>query len=869
MEMKKEKFEKNFSNKKENENIKVKVPKKTKRSNDKEKINKDKISKEVVTKSQTDTTSVIETKDNAPIQKLSKEEIKRIRKLKKSKNFNINNAKRLSPDIKKGLTNEEVNERVQDGYINYLETNTTKSYKSIFISNIFTFFNLLCFLIAGALMAVGSFDNLFFLFILVCNVMIGIIQEIKAKKTVEKITLVTSPTAKVIRNGKPLEIKTNEIVLDDILIFEFGNQISTDSIILKGEIEVNESLLTGESVSVKKKKGDLILAGSYVTSGSCVAKAEKIAEENYSSKLTIKAKRYKKPESELLRSLKIIIKVIGIIIVPLAILIFLNNRAILGNDIKLLVTKSAGSVIGMIPAGLFLLTSLALAVGVIKLAKKKTLVQDLYGIEMLSRASVLCLDKTGTITDGTMQVKQIKMLKKEDDLNKIMSSYLCSMKTQNQTFSALKNYFGEQLCFESGKIMEFNSSKKYSAVELKNGKTYYLGAPEFVYKTKDKKFNNLVDNYAKEGYRVLVLCESIQKIDKTLPKDLVPICLLNIEEKIRKEAKETIAWFNANGVQIKIISGDNPLTVSEISKKVGVVDSDKYISLEGMTKQQVIECAKEYSIFGRVSPEQKQILVKALKNLGHKVAMTGDGVNDILALKEADCSISVASGSEAARNVSHLVLLDSNFLNLPRVVEEGRRVVNNIVNSASLFLMKTFFTFVLTIFCLIMGINYPFTPNQVILLEFFTIGVPSFFLALQPNNKKINGTFISKVASKSLFYGSLLFLTFISCYLFDQQYIGGTYETMASISICFVGLVILLKICTPLNLYRGILWLSMTIGTILALIILPASFFSYIPLSLTNYLYIIINILASFVLVFSPLMFQKRKDIPPSIKKDN
>lgn len=804
-------------------------------------------------------TLLVNSGDNS-LPRLSKEDIKKIKRLKKNKNFSISNAKRYDPDLKTGLSFNEVNERIKDGYVNFVETNTTKSYKNIFISNIFTFFNLLCFLIAGALIVVGSFNNLFFLVILICNVLIGIIQEIKAKKTVEKITLVTSPTSKVIREGKIFEIKTNEIVLDDILLFEFGNQVSTDSIILKGEIEVNESLLTGESVSIKKKKGDLILAGSYVTSGSCVCKAEKIAEENYTSKLAIKAKRYKKPESELLKSLRIIIKVIGVIIVPLAILIFFTNKAALGNDLKLLVTKSAGSVIGMIPAGLFLLTSLALAVGVIKLAKKKTLVQDLYGIEMLSRASVLCLDKTGTITDGTMQVKQIKMLKKEDDLNKIMSSYLFSMKTQNQTFSALKNYFGEQVFFESNKILEFNSSKKYSAVELKNGKTYYLGAPEFVYKTKDKKFNNLVNAYAKEGFRVLVLCESQQKIDKNLPKDLIPICLLNIEERIRKEAKETIAWFNANGVQVKIISGDNPLTVSEISKKVGVIDSDKYISLEGMTKQQVIESAKEYNIFGRVSPEQKQILVKALKNLGHKVAMTGDGVNDILALKEADCSISVASGSEAARNVSHLVLLDSNFLNLPRVVEEGRRVVNNIVNSASLFLMKTFFTFVLTIFCLIMGINYPFTPNQIILLEVFTIGVPSFFLALQPNSKKIEGTFISKVASKSLIYGTLLFLTFVSCYLFDNRFIGGTYETMASISISFVGLVILLKLCTPLNLYRGVLFLGMILGTVLSLAILPSSFFPYSQLNLTNYLFIIINILASFAIVFAPLMFSKKKE---------
>jgi len=791
--------------------------------------------------------------------KINKKEIKRIKKLKKSKNFNIFNAKRYEPDIKKGLSSLEVNERIENGYINYYETNNTKSYKSIFISNIFTFFNLLCFLIAVALILVGSFNNLFFMVILICNIAIGIVQEIKAKKTVEKITLVTSPIAKVIREGKTIEIKTNEVVLDDVLIYEFGNQICTDSIILKGEIEVNESLLTGESVSVKKKKGDLLLAGSYVTSGKCIARAEKVAEENYTSQLTLKAKKYKKPESELLYSLKLIIKVIGVIIIPLAVAIYFNNSTVIGTDLKLLVTKTAGSIIGMIPAGLFLLTSLALAVGVIKLAKKKTLVQDLYGIEMLSRASVLCLDKTGTITDGTMAVKQIKMLTKKDDLNKIMSSYLASMNTQNQTFSALQNYFGVEKILHAEKVLEFNSSKKYSAVEFSSGKTYVLGAPEFVYKNKDKKISEFVSNFAKEGYRVLMLCESNDKIDKNIiPKSLTPICLLAIEERIRKEAKDTIAWFNNNGVQVKIISGDNPVTVSEISKKVGVIGSEKYISLEGLTKQQVIESAKEYNIFGRVSPEQKQILVKALKNMGHKVAMTGDGVNDILALKEADCSISVASGSEAARNVSHLVLLDSNFLNLPAVVQEGRRVVNNIVNSASLFLMKTIFTFLLTIFCLIVNINYPFIPNQVLLLEFFTIGISSFFLALQPNSKKIEGKFINKVAIKSVCFGLLLFFSFLACYMFDITFGAGiSYETMASLAITFVGLVILLRICRPLNIYRGVLVSCMILGTLISLFILPSSFFSYVDLNLISKMFIALIVFVSFFILFIPLILTK------------
>lgn len=781
---------------------------------------------------------------------MQKSQIKRIKKIKKSKNFSFFNATRYEANLKTGLTSEQVNERIENGYVNYMDNKNTKTYRSIFFSNIFTFFNLLCFGVAAALIAVGSFNNLFFMIILISNITIGIIQEIKAKLTIEKIRLVTTNFAKVRRNGKDLDIKTTDVVLDDVILFEFGDQICSDSIILKGEVEVNESLLTGESVSIKKKKGDTLLAGSYVTSGRCVCRVDKVAEANYTSQLQIKAKKYKKPDSELMGSLKLIIKVIGFLIIPLALGIFFVNKNSLDN-IQMLITKSAGSIIGMIPAGLFLLTSLALSVGVIKLAKKKTLVQDLYGIEMLSRTNVLCLDKTGTITDGTMNVKQIKMLKKEDNLNKIVSSMLGSFSTYNQTFLALKKYFGEEKHFEAQTVVEFNSSKKYSAVTFKNGKGYVLGAPEFVKKNRDKKINDYIRGYTQNGYRVLLLCETDGNISKNLDnKELTPVCLIAIEERIRKEAKETIKWFNDNGVQIKIISGDNPVTVSQISQKVGVIGAEKYISLDGLTDQQVIESVNDYNVFGRVSPEQKAIIVKALKNAQYKVAMTGDGVNDILALKEADCSISVASGSEAARNVSHLVLLDSNFLNLPTVVEEGRRVVNNIVNSASLFLMKTFFTIALTVFCLCTGINYPFVPNQILLLEFFTIGVPSFFLALQPNKEKIKGKFINLVAMKSVLYGVLLFSTFLSCYFYGTHHLSGvSYETMSSLAITFVGLMILLKICKPLNWYRTILYIAMFVGTILALKIIPWSFYSYSTLSQEAILFIVVVVLASFILL--------------------
>lgn len=796
-------------------------------------------------------------KDDVPviqnIHNLSKKDIKHIKKVKKQKEFSFVNAQRIQTDYKTGLSDELVSQRIQNGYVNYFESHTTKSYKKIFFSNIFTFFNMLMFAIAIALVIVKAYANLFFLLILFCNTTIGIIQEIKAKQTVEKITLVTSPVVKVIRNGKTVTIKTNEVVLDDILIYEFGDQICTDSVIVNGSLEINESLLTGESVPVEKKEGDLILAGSYVTSGSCYARAEKVAEGNYVSQLTLKAKKYSKPKSELLRNLQLIIKVIGIVIIPLSIAMYFNNKSILGSDVQSLVTKTAGSILGMIPAGLFLLTSLALAVGVIKLAKKKTLVQDLYGIEILARANVLCLDKTGTITDGTMQVKHIEILKDEPNINDIISTYLSSMTTQNETFLALRNHFGEKKMFDVKNVLEFNSAKKYSAVEFDNGKTCFLGAPEFVCKNIGDDLKKQIFTYASEGYRVLMLCESTQKISKDLPKNLEPVCLITIEERIRPEAVETIKWFIENDVQVKIISGDNPLTVSAISKKVGIEGAEKYISLEGLTKQQVIECATKYNIFGRATPEQKQILVKAFKNAGLKVAMTGDGVNDILALKEADCSISVSSGSSAARNVSHLVLLDNNFLNLPQVVKEGRRVVNNIVMSSNLFLMKTVYVLLLTMFCIVFNMEYPFAPTQMMFLEIFVIGVPSFILALQPNNNKIEGTFMRKVLLKSIGYGVLLFLTFLACYIFDKYGIHtNNYETMASLAMTFSGLVILLELCVPLNWYRGSVVLSMILVTLLSIFVLPASLFYYSPLLMEEKLFVIIVTLFSFVAVFIP-----------------
>lgn len=764
---------------------------------------------------------------------------------------------RYNPSHKEGLTSVQIKERIENGLINQVEDKNKKSYSKIIFSNIFTFFNMLCFIVAGALIAVGAFSNIFFIVIVIANILIGIIQECKAKKTIDKIKIVTSPTIRVIRDKVEQEIQSNELVLDDIILLSTGKQIPADSIVCDGEVEVNESLLTGESVPIKKKKGDVLLAGSFIVGGKCFARADKIGAQTYVSKLSNKATKFKKPQSDLLKSMNLVIRVVGLVIIPLAIITYLNVSAKY-SDIVYSIKRTAGVVIGVIPSGMFLLTSLALAAGVIKLAKKRTLVQDLYSIEMLARTTVLCLDKTGTITDGTMKVNTVVQVDPNfaTPVGDIVGSMLTALDDNNSTSRALTNHFGYSKEFTAKTILPFTSSRKLSAVTFKNGETYVFGAPEFVYKTKNKQLETQIKTYASKGFRVLLLAKSENEIyNDKLTGLRHPIALIVIEDHIRDDAEESIKWFNDNGVDIKIISGDNPITVSEVSKRVGVLNADKYISLEGLTEEQVLIAVDKYTIFGRVTPEQKCIIVKALKNKGHKVAMTGDGVNDILALKEADCSIAMASGSEAARHVSNLVLLDSNFSSMPSVVAEGRRVINNIQNSSSLFLMKTLFVALVALISPLLGVSYPFITNHLMLLEFFVIGLPSFFLALQPNSDRINGDFLRNLLAKSIPAGLLFFVGFLACFLVYKLNIINMAEfvTMASLTVSCTGMVVLLRLCKPFNAFRGFLYISSLILIVLALYIVPFSFFEYVPLSLQNVLFIVVFVQASYP-VYSTLV---------------
>ncbi len=759
--------------------------------------------------------------------------------------------KRFHPTAKEGLTSSQVEERVSSGLTNFVDTKNTKTYKSIILGNIFTFFNILCMIVAAALISVGAWGDCFFMVIVLANTGIGIIQEIKAKKTIEKISLVSSPTAVVIRDKFETKIPVSEVVLDDIIVFQTGKQICADCIVLEGSVEVNESLLTGESVSIKKTKGDILYGGSFVVGGKCLARVDKVGNDTYTSKLAMQAKEYRKPKSELMGTLNLIIKIIGVIIVPLAYLSFRSNY-LNTNDTIETIRRTAVSTIGMIPAGMFLLTSMALAVGVIKLARKRTLVQDLYSIEMLARTDVLCLDKTGTITDGTMKVNNVIQLKLDCKytMEQLIGSMLTALDDNNQTSRALITHFGYSKELVARTILPFNSTRKLSAVTFTTGETFVMGAPEYVIKTKNKEIDGLVKTYTMKGFRVLLVAECKGEIkDDKLPLERTPVSIIVIEDHIREDALETIKWFKENDVAIKIISGDNPITVSEVSKRVGVENADKYISLEGLTQQQVIDAVDNYTVFGRVSPEQKCILVKALKARGHKVAMTGDGVNDILALKEADCSIAMASGSEATRLVSNLVLLDSNFSSMPSVVSEGRRVINNIQKSSSLFLMKTMYTILLTLFCLILNIPYIFeNTKQVLLLETLVIGVPSFFLALQPNNERINGKFIVNLLSKAIPGALILFLNVVACYIFNTT-LGTTSQTttMASLAITFIGLLVLFRLCKPFDIFRGCLFASMVTLTVLVLGLgNPQVLFEYVELTLQDELFIVCLVLASY-----------------------
>ena len=725
---------------------------------------------------------------------------------------------RFTPDLKKGLSQEQVDARFNQFLFNDVNKRYSKTYRSIFIGNICTVFNLLCVLVAVALIiAQASVSQFLFVLIFAFNLTIGIVQEILAKKQIDKLSVLVSASVKVIRNGLRVEVPVREIVLDDVIVLEAGQQIPADCVLAQGNVEVNESLLTGESIPVKKAIGDTMYAGSFVSSGSCIVRADKVGKSTYLNSLTSRAKKYKRPKSEIMNSIRLFIRVIGGMIPVVAGLMFWVNWTSLAgnpNQFNQSIQLTAAIVIGMIPSGLLLLTSLAMALGVIRLSRKHTLVQDLYSLEMLARVNALCLDKTGTITDGRMTVSDCLILNDftNHPLDEIMGNFLAALDDNNQTSIALKARFSDSHTLNPVATLPFSSKRKLSAVSFEDVGTYVLGAPEFVLRPISPKIARIVQQYAQSGLRVLVLAYSANNINgERLPSVLRPAALITLADNIRPDAIETIKWFRENDVDIRIISGDNPVTVSEVARRVGVKNASSYVSLDGLTDLEVENIASQYTVFGRVTPEQKAVLVRALKKQGNTVAMTGDGVNDILALKEADCAISVASGSEAARNVSHLVLTDNNFQNLPSVVYEGRRVINNIKSSASLYVMKTLFTTLLALLCVCMSSPYFFKTNNMILFEFLVAAIPSAVMALQPNSNRVRGKFILYVLSRSIPGAVTLLLCVVGVYLGvyfmpnqlgTQLWLGDSISPLMVLAVTFGGMVMLYRIFQPFNILR-------------------------------------------------------------------
>lgn len=714
-----------------------------------------------------------------------------------------------------GLTVAEVNARIEAGKINIADDSSDRTTGKIIRDNLLTYFNLIFLVITVLLCIAGAFRDLTFLPIIIGNILIGIVQELRAKKTLDKMKILNAGHAVVIRDGKRQRVTAEELVIDDLVWLSSGDAICADSVVVSGEITVNESMLTGEADGIVKKENEELLSGSFVVSGEGYARLTRVGNDSYISKLTNEAKALKKgEESEMIRSINMFVKVIGIIIIPMSVILFVQAFVFRNASFRTSITSMVASIIGLIPEGLYLLTTLALAVSMMKLAKDKVLLHDMKSIESLARVDVLCVDKTGTITKPEMTVTEIVSC--DDSMNEVFTDYVMSSIDNNATAVALKKYLNDNNVMNgkrtASKVYPFNSTVKYGAMAF-DGDFYVLGAPEFIIKT---GFNNLKDEisqYTTKGYRVIVLAkaESLTK-DGVIDGEILPLGFVVLANEIRDNAVETFTYFKEQGVAIKVISGDNPATVSEVARQAGIENAEKYIDASTLTDNLMIsEAIAKYTVFGRVTPKQKQQFVKALKMQGHTVAMTGDGVNDILALKDADCSVAMASGSEATAQAAQIVLLDSDFSRMPEIVLEGRRVVNNVQRSASLFLVKNIFSLLLTIFSTVLMISYPLMPSQVSLISMFTIGIPGFLLALEPNKSRIKGHFLGNVLLKALPAGLTDFFAVSALVICGHVFnIPSTdIATASTLLIAVVGFMIMIKISHPFNKFKyGILALN-------------------------------------------------------------
>lgn len=736
---------------------------------------------------------------------------------------------RYRPDHQTGLTAQQVQEHRMHGWTNQPVDPPSKTTKEIIQENVFTYFNLIFLVLAVLLCLVGSFRDLTFLPVIVLNTLIGIIQETRAKKVLDNLTMLNAPHAMVIRDGKKSQINAEDLVVDDIVIFEAGNQVCADAEVCAGEVQVNESLLTGESDEITKRKGDQLMSGSFIVSGQCHARLDKVGADSYISRLTLEAKAMQNTEqSEMIRSLDKLVKWVGVAIIPIGIILFIQAFVFQGEGFRSSVTSMIAAVIGMIPEGLYLLASVALAVSSIRLAQKKVLLHDMKCIETLARVNVLCVDKTGTITENTMEVQDVIPTKKYEEgklrpLSELLGDFTAAQSSDNITMEAMKRYFkiasGKKAVAKTG----FSSASKYSSVTFEEA-SYVLGAPEFVLKEQYENYEEAISAHASKGARVLVFGTAKEEPDgKPLKEAVTPLAYVLLANPIRQEAKETFTYFAEQGVEVKVISGDNPLTVSEVAKEAGIAGAERYVDASTLhTEEEMRAAVLNNAVFGRVTPNQKRKFVQILKEEGKTVAMTGDGVNDVLALKDADCSIAMASGSDAAAQASQLVLLESDFSCMPEVVLEGRRVVNNIQRSASLFLVKNIFSFLLSLVSFVFMFTYPLEPSQISLISMFTIGVPAFFLALEPNKNIIKGHFLTNVFLKALPAALTDVLAVGALVIFGRTFgvSSADISTAATMLLSIVGFMILYTISAPMNVLRGVILGGCIVGLLFCSIFL-------------------------------------------------
>lgn len=784
-----------------------------------------------------------------------------------------------------GLSSKEVKARIKEGKVNGNYVVKTKSISQIIFTNVFTLFNLVNAILAVSIFLTGSYKNMLFLGVVFWNIFIGVFQEIRSKVIIDKLSILSSPEAEVIRDGGRTKIHISDIVLDDLLVIKSGHQICADSVIVSGECEVNESLITGESDPIYKRSGDEILSGSFITSGEVNARVIHVGKDNYVNTITGKAKYLKKPNSEMLNSIKKIVKVVSICLIPVTALLFINQYQMQGSTMSSTVVGTVAAVIGMIPSGLVLLTSMVLAVSVVRLSRRNTLVQELFCIETLARVDVLCLDKTGTITEGTMSVEQIDIVNENVSTAQIkdfLKVYCEKLFDDNPTFGALKDYAYSQNLPDECEIDEkelltgctiikkipFSSDKKWGALEIENKGSFVVGAMEYIFDDVDELVGHTANKYSRDGLRVLVLAHSNCSImDKELPKGLKPIAIIAITDKIRDEAFDTIKFFRKQGVNVLVISGDNPETVSYIAKKAGVRNAEKYIDTSKLTDEELIECAKEYTVFGRVIPKQKLLLVSALKEAGHVVAMTGDGVNDVLALKEADCSIAMQSGSDAARNVSQLVLMDSNFSSMPHIVAEGRRTINNMQRSAALYLTKTIYSTIIAVLFVFVNLKYPFIPIQLTLVGALSIGIPSFILAMEPNVNRVKGKFMLNVLRMAIPGGLLVAMNIILVEIFGYitSASNNVISTMAIFGLGIAASVTLIKLCKPFNFIRRVMCASL-VSIFAVSYLFMGDFFGFAKLNILQWIFLVILfIVSTIVFLILEVLVESRLGTTPNI----